>query len=64
MNINGSDKSDDDSIADKNYFPSNTSYCSDESENDMNSSKVSQGCYDVPANKISLSGKTDLHKSI
>lgn len=42
MNINGSDESDDDSIADKNYLPSNTSSCSDESEND--SSKVSQGC--------------------
>lgn len=43
MNTNGSDESDDDSIADKNYLPSNTSY-SDESENDMNNSKVSQGC--------------------
>lgn len=42
MNINGSDESDDDSIADKNYLLSNTSSCSDESEND--SSKVSQGC--------------------
>lgn len=43
MNINGSDESDDDSIADKNYLPSDASYCSDESENDMNGSKVSQG---------------------